>query len=119
MPFRENLKSELEFQDIKVKELAAKTGISRRTIDQYLSSAAKMPSAENAVKIAQVLGVSVEYLVTGKTADFSDDTIVQELHLFQKIPHIYQKDGDAPAQRTAMRAFPCRHAGAITDLKHC
>lgn len=65
MSFKENLKLELEFKDIKVKELAATCGISRRTIDQYLASNAKMPSAENAVKIAQALNVSVEYLVTG------------------------------------------------------
>lgn len=84
MAFRDNLKSELDFQDIKVKELAAKSGISKRTIDQYLSSAAKMPSAENAVKIAQVLGVTVEYLVTGKPAEFSDSSINLEIKLFQK-----------------------------------
>ena len=66
MGFRENLKSELIFQDIRVKELAYKSGINPRTIEQYLSSAAKMPSAENAVKIANALGVTVEYLVTGK-----------------------------------------------------
>lgn len=96
MPFRENLKSELEFQDIKVKELAAQTGISRRTLDQYLSSAAKMPSAENAVKIAQSLGVSVEYLVTGKTSEFPDDAIVQELHLFQKYRTFIKKMESLP-----------------------
>ncbi|WP_191014128.1 helix-turn-helix domain-containing protein [Treponema zioleckii] len=91
MAFRENLKSELEFQDIKVKELAAKSGISRRTIDQYLSSAAKMPSAENAVKIAQVLGVTVEYLVTGKTSESSDRIIEQEIKLFQKYRQLIKK----------------------------
>lgn len=65
MGFRENLKTELVYQDIRVKELAYKSGINPRTIEQYLSSAAKMPSAENAVKIASALGVTVEYLVTG------------------------------------------------------
>lgn len=84
MAFKDNLKSELEFKDIKVKELAAQSGISRRTIDQYLSSAAKMPSAENAVKIAKVLGVSVEYLVTGESAEFTNSDISNEILLFQK-----------------------------------
>ena len=84
MAFRENLKSELEFKNMKVKELSEKTGISRRTIDQYLSAAAKMPSAENAVKIAQALGVSVEYLVTGKPSAVSDVDIAREIQLFQK-----------------------------------
>ena len=66
MSFRENLKDELKYQDIKVKELAFKTGINRRTIDNYLRSNESQPTAENAVKIAQVLGVTVEYLVTGE-----------------------------------------------------
>ena len=66
MAFKENLKVELEYKGMKVKELAARTGINKRTLDQYLASAAKMPSAENAVKIADALEVSVEYLVTGR-----------------------------------------------------
>ena len=66
MGFKENLKIELNYKDMTVKELAFASGVNKRTIDQYLSAAAKIPSAENAVKIAAVLGVSVEYLVTGK-----------------------------------------------------
>ena len=96
MSFRENLKSELEFQDIKVKELASKSGISRRTIDQYLSSAAKMPSAENAVKIAQVLGVTVEYLVTGLPVKSSDGFIDREIQLFQKYRPFIKKMENLP-----------------------
>jgi transcriptional regulator with XRE-family HTH domain len=47
------------------KELAAKAGISLKTIENYLKKASSMPSADKAVRIAQALGVSVEYLVTG------------------------------------------------------
>ncbi|MBD5439902.1 MAG: helix-turn-helix transcriptional regulator [Treponema sp.] len=63
--FRETLRSELDFQDIKVKELAIKTGISQRTLEGYLGARGSIPPADVAVKIAQVLNVSVEYLVTG------------------------------------------------------
>jgi transcriptional regulator with XRE-family HTH domain len=65
MGFKENLKTELVYTGMLVKELAAKTGINKYTIDNYLSTHNCTPSAEAAVKIAQVLGVSVEYLVTG------------------------------------------------------
>jgi transcriptional regulator with XRE-family HTH domain len=65
MGFKENLKSELTYQGMLVKELAASAGISKHTIDNYLNVNSYTPSAENAVKIAGVLGVSVEYLVTG------------------------------------------------------
>lgn len=66
MGFRENLKDELKYQDIRVKELAEKSGVSKRVIDHYLAEKCTSPQAENAVKIAAALGVSVEYLVTGK-----------------------------------------------------
>ena len=65
MGFRENLKEELTFQDIKVKELAEMTGISKHTIDHYLATNGSQPQAELAVKIARALNVSVEKLVCG------------------------------------------------------
>jgi transcriptional regulator with XRE-family HTH domain len=70
--FRENLKEALIFQDMQVKELAALSGVKKRTLDNYLRENGAEPSAENAVKIARVLGVSVEYLVTGKNAGLAE-----------------------------------------------
>jgi transcriptional regulator with XRE-family HTH domain len=68
--FRENLRNELNFQGIMVKELSAKTRIPVTTLDCYLKTKSTEPSAKNAVKIAQALAVSVEYLVTGKVPEF-------------------------------------------------
>ena len=65
MGFKENLKSELQYKDMMVKELALKTGISRHTIDNYLNVRSHTPTIEAAVKIAKALDVSVEFLVTG------------------------------------------------------
>jgi transcriptional regulator with XRE-family HTH domain len=65
MGFRENLRETLEQFDIRQKELAAQAGISLRNLENYLKEGASMPAADKAVSIAQVLGVSVEYLVTG------------------------------------------------------
>ena len=65
MSFRENLKSELVFRGILVKELSAKTGINKRTLDNYLREKNNIPPADIAVKIANALDVSVEFLVTG------------------------------------------------------
>lgn len=64
--FKQTLRAEMDFQDIKVKDLANKTGISPRTLKGYLGSRASMPPADIAVKIANALNVTVEYLVTGK-----------------------------------------------------
>ena len=67
--FKENLRSELDYQGVTVKELGARTGIPIATLDCYLGSRATMPSAEAAVKIAQALQVSVEYLVIGDSSN--------------------------------------------------
>jgi len=65
MGFKENLKAELVYSGMLVKELAAKTGLKKHTIDNYLSVRGRMPAADVAVRIADVLGVSVEYLIKG------------------------------------------------------
>lgn len=66
MAFKENLKSELSYKNVLVKELAALTGISKNTLDNYLNVREYMPPADVAVKIAHALEVTVEYLVTGE-----------------------------------------------------
>ncbi len=63
--FRDNLKEQIEYKGMIIKELAAKTGISKRTIDTYVDSRAVIPNAEIAVKLAEALDTSVEYLVKG------------------------------------------------------
>jgi len=64
--FKENLKRELSYSGVLVKELASRSGINRRTIDNYLNTHNAMPSADAAVRIAEALGVTVEYLITGQ-----------------------------------------------------
>jgi transcriptional regulator with XRE-family HTH domain len=61
--FRENLRNELDYQNITVKELCAKTGIPKATLECYLGARANRPSAAAAFKIAGALGVTVEYLM--------------------------------------------------------
>lgn len=65
MSFRERLREQIEYCGLLDKEVAARAGITKRAIDSYVGSEACMPSAEVAVRLAKVLGVSVEYLVTG------------------------------------------------------
>ena len=75
MGFRENLKAELSYSGMLVKELAAQSGLKKHTIDNYLSVRGRMPSADAAVRIARVLGVTVEYLITGyETAETKDSS---------------------------------------------
>jgi len=64
--FSKRLRSEIEYLGLNQKEFAAKAGIKKRALDAYLRAQQSMPPADTAVKIASALGVSVEYLVTGK-----------------------------------------------------
>jgi transcriptional regulator with XRE-family HTH domain len=66
MAFRDNLRETLDFAGMEQKELAAKTGISLKTIENYVKKDSSLPTADKAVLIAQALGVTVEYLITGK-----------------------------------------------------
>jgi len=69
----QRLRSEIEYIGLNRKEFAAKAGIKKRALDAYLGAQQSMPPADAAVKIASVLGVSVEYLVTGKEYQKSID----------------------------------------------
>ena len=66
MDFKDRLREEIEFKGLLGKEIAAKVGISYSTFLSYIDSRSVLPNVETAVKIAKVLGVSVEYLVTGE-----------------------------------------------------
>ena len=74
MGFRENLKAELTYSGLLVKELAALTGLKKHTIDNYLSVRGRMPAADVAVRIARALGVTVEYLIDPESSENKSDT---------------------------------------------
>ena len=93
MAFKDNLKSELAYQDMLVKELAGKTGISRHTLDNYLNVREHMPTADAAVKIAQALGVTVEYLITGEEARTDKPALIPEIRaLVQNFKQLCEDD---------------------------
>ena len=81
MGFKENLKSELEYKGLLVKELAHKSGIKKQTLDNYLSTHNSIPNAEMAVKIAKALDTSVEFLITGEKNEIikQEDSDINEL----------------------------------------
>jgi transcriptional regulator with XRE-family HTH domain len=92
MGFKENLKAELRYSGILVKELAAKSGIGKRTIDNYLSGQNSLPLADAAVAIARSLDVTVEYLVTGE--ENKQGTAFSHLrHDERTLLHIYRDLG--------------------------
>ena len=65
LEFAIRLREELEYKGLLQKELAAKADVKKRALDMYLGRRESMPPADVAVRLAQALGVTVEYLVTG------------------------------------------------------
>jgi transcriptional regulator with XRE-family HTH domain len=92
MGFKENLKSELAYSGILVKQLAALSGVKKYSIDNYLNKRGQMPSAEAAVKIARVLGVSVEYLITGTEQDNNVHLSSESLAIARLAEQLDRKD---------------------------
>jgi transcriptional regulator with XRE-family HTH domain len=73
MDFAEILRDEMDSQGIIAKELAARSGVNVNTLNHYLSGQKSMPPADTAVKIAKVLELPVEYLVTGEVPPYHID----------------------------------------------
>ena len=96
MGFRENLREALDFRGLEQKELAYKAKTSLRNIENYLRQNGSIPVADKAVQIAQALGVTVEYLVTGKnlpmeTISSLDPEIQKLIQYLKKLPKSKQR----------------------------
>ncbi|MDR2607348.1 MAG: helix-turn-helix domain-containing protein [Treponema sp.] len=87
MGFRSNLREILDFTGMEQKELAAKTGLSLKTIENYVKKDSSIPSADKAVLIAQALGVTVEYLVTGKESAKRETAreVIEIMNILEKL----------------------------------
>ena len=94
MGFKENLREEMDFQDIKPKELSEKTGISVNTLRNYINNHDALPNIDSAVKIAKVLNTTVEELVEGRKnkAEFQNSDMAGKfLSIFTKLSENDQK----------------------------
>lgn len=74
MDFWDNVSTELEYLGMTGKTLSEKAGIAASSITKG-KKLGSCPSAETAVKIAKILGVSVEYLVSGEVIKNPNDKI--------------------------------------------
>lgn len=94
MNFAENLRNELEYQGMQVKELAEKTGLSVNTLNKYRPGSIVTPTVDNALKIAKVLNVSLDFLATGKDFDSRTDKTQIE-RIAKKIRYFSDSDLNA------------------------
>jgi transcriptional regulator with XRE-family HTH domain len=110
--FSQRLRSEIEYIGLTQKEFAVKAGIKKRALDAYLRTQQSMPPADTAVKIASVLGVSVEYLITGKEyrqsvdisnylqfKDILDDLAILPIETLEPIKAVIKSFADSERER--------------------
>ena len=91
--FWERVDKELEFLGKTRKSLAIEVGFNLGNIGKGIQLGS-IPSAETAVKIAQALGVSVEYLVNGTETTKSPsqkETEQNQLRLYRKYHNLIEK----------------------------
>lgn len=104
MTFWERVDEELKYRGMERKELGTKAGFPESYISKGITRKS-CPQADLAVKIAEVLGVSVEYLVNGTNS--KNKTIQEEqedLHLFRKYKKLIQKCEELSPQKTELLA---------------
>jgi len=83
--FRKNLRSVLDSRNLTVKELSVITGVAKGTLDCYLGARASMPPADVAAKIAATLGVTIEYLLSGRELKKQENHIATIIQLLVEL----------------------------------
>ena len=87
--FKKNLKDILQYEDLTVKELAYKTGISKRSIENYLNARESMPPADYACKIAKALNTTVEKLLgESESGNFTPSEGIEDAKILSLIRHL-------------------------------
>ena len=92
--FWERVDKELEFLGKTRKSRALEVGFNLGNIGKGIKLGST-PSAETAVKIAQVLGVSVEYLVNGVDSSFPKTLKPEVAEIVEEINHLEKEDLEA------------------------
>ena len=85
MEFFDRVKEEIKKQNTTQEWIAKKCNISVSTFKGWISKE-RVPNVKQAVAIAQTLGISVEYLVTGEK--IGEDSLSIELHKNPKVKHL-------------------------------
>ncbi len=104
--FWDNVAQELEYLGMTNKALAEKVGITASNIGKGQKQGSS-PSVETAVKIAKVLGVSVEYLVNGNQKDEKTDNSFNgksKEHFYKKYHDLIQKCENLPPEKLKLLA---------------
>ena len=107
--FWERVDEELEYKGMNRKSLATEVGFNLGNIGKGIQLGSS-PSADTAVKIAKVLNVSVEYLVTGQDSSFQKENL--DLHRYREYSSfINQFDSLPENQRELIKSIVAKMNG--------
>lgn len=105
MNFWERVDELLDEQYKSGKELAIEAKFSASNISKGKKDG-NIPAADTAVRIAKVLGVTVEYLVTGRNQSEKNDLAISDKQLVKKYSHEIQfLEKLTPSKRKTFDSF--------------
>lgn len=101
--FWKRVDEELDYKGMNRKALSKEVGFSVGNVGKGIQLGSS-PSADTAVKIAQVLGVSVEYLVNGtnKSTEKNQENEELQLKLYRKYHDLITKCEKLPAEQVEL-----------------
>ena len=98
MTFGEKVKNERNRLGLNQDELAKKIGVTRRVISSYENDSSRPRGTERYKKLAEALGVNINYLLSEDEAFIAEVDAIQEAYLIAKknnkkyTPKKYRKD---------------------------
>ncbi len=101
--FWKRVDEELDYKGMNRKALSKEVGFSVGNVGKGIQLGSS-PSADTAVKIAQVLGVSVEYLVNGtnKSTENNKENEELQLKLYRKYHDLIAKCEKLPSEQVEL-----------------
>ena len=96
MSFWENVEYIREYRNLSRKELAYQAKFSQTSISTGIKRES-VPAADVAYRIAKVLKVSIEYLLTGKDDANAKNEIPIQFHNFKKYSALFEEFDKLPA----------------------
>jgi transcriptional regulator with XRE-family HTH domain len=86
---RDNLKTAINSSGLIVKEIAARAGVKKRTIDKWVGAEQTEPKVKDLYEVCKILNITVEYLITGAPPD---GIPLEILSIARKINSLGEKD---------------------------
>ena len=112
-PFWKNVNDELQYQGMNIKTLAALIDVPYTTVTNARNRPNSIPSADIALRIAKVLGKSLEWLLGEDGSLPKNDPAQDESALQQSALALYHK---YERLILALETLPMQAQAAITDM---